>query len=299
MASFAWPYLRISNDQVIADPWIRYSLTGGQPLLDYVRDWDSANELRVQRRLEVNLAAIALAFDIAQADLRLEAVLTVSTGGLGGQRTRRIYWRKDVRQGQTVHDIDVTIEAADLSQRFILRMELLFVGPTAGGAPLAPKHAGLRLWENVFVGRLEPEEPRLPIEMISFKDAFPESAGALWKLEWSPGAITDEFAGALRVLANADEAEFMDRLRAGDALILKFLLGAVRVQIVRGVLANTDASDLVGTASPTSILGAVVGWLDKAFPGQDLTAVEQAAALDPSRFEAMIAAIDDEVSAGA
>lgn len=291
--SIAYPFLRIRDPDVIATPWER--IVGGRAALlpEYIDDWDSAGELKVRRELKVNMPAVATSLGLDPEGLRLRALVTVGTGGHREDRQRRRWWAGDFTADASEREIEFTVEGHELSQRFALRTQLLFWGPVNSGGPLSPKRPGLRLWDHQFRGRVEPEESRFPIESVSFGSAFPDSREALWRLEWSPGEISDPFAGAFRLLVNEDDPLFITRLSAGDPTTIRLLMGSVRIQITRGVLANTAFTDELASESGESIAGAVRRWLTLAFPNQDLGTIRSAAVLDPARFDAALAAVSE------
>lgn len=297
--SIAYPFLRIADRDVIATPWQR-TLDGQTGLLpDYVAGWDSASELRLRRDLQVNMPAVAdtLGFDLP--DLRIRALVTFGTGGFREDRQRRSWWWADLADGDAEREIEFVIEGHEISQRFVLRTQLLLGAPADAGGALSPKRPGLRLWDDQFRGRVEPEEPRFAIESVSFRALFPDSRDALWRLEWSPGELTDEFAGAFRLVVNEDDPLFIARLSASDPTTLRLLMGSVRVQIARGVLDNPAFTPELAAQNPVSIAAAVQRWLAQAFPNQTFEGVRAAARLEPARFDASLAAVNENMAENA
>lgn len=295
MTAIAFPFHRIHPDDVIAEPWRLVEEDEPTDLGYYLPSWDYSSDLRVKRRLRVNIARVAGSLGLPTEELRLTAVLTLGTGGSREARRRWIPWSDTMRDGVSDLEIDVPVDGIRLSQHLTLRTELLLKGPLEAGGPLSPKRAGTRLWEDTHFLRLEPEEIRFPIETASFRTQFPDSRGALWKLEWSAADLSQEFIGAFRLFINADEPDFVVRVSNADAMTIRLLMGAVRLQITRGALANETFDQHLVAANPTSIAGAVGAWLQLAFPNQDLKSIRQAAAVDPSSFEAALAAVGDEV----
>jgi hypothetical protein len=297
MRGYAYSYLRINPNDVIATPWER--LDGGRTELlpEYVADWDYASYARVRRRVRVNMPVVASTLDFAVADLKLGLTVTVGTGGSrGADRYTKIYWLSELAEYEPESEIEFIIEGINISQRLTLRTELLLNRPIDAGGPLSPKRRGLRLWEDTLQCWVEPREPRFPVEAISFRSNLPQSSPALWKLEWSPGPLTDDFDSAFRLLVNEDDPEFISRVVAGDATTLQLIMASVRVQIARGVLANDAFTHDAGERRGVSIAAAVGRWLDQAFPNQSVEALRRMADLDPSQFDTSIAALTNLAS---
>lgn len=295
MTAIAFPFLRIHPDDVITEPWQLVDEGTSSDLGYYLPSWDYGSDLRVKRRLRVNVSHIAETLGFVPGDLRLLAVLTFGTGGLRDPRRRWIHWSGTLSEAVPDFEVDVTVDGNRLSQHLMLRTELLLKAPMNAGGRLSPKRTGTRLWEDTHFLRLEPEEVRFATETASFQSQFPESRNALWKLEWSAADLSQEFAGAFRLFINADEPEFVVRVSNADTMTMRLLTAAVRSQIARGALANDTFDQGLIAANPTSIAAAVGGWLQLAFPNQDLETIRQACAVDPSRFEAALAAVVDDL----
>ena len=298
MSAIAYPYLRIDAAEVLASPWsVRDE--DRRTLGEYLPDWDYASEVRLRRRVQVDLASIACRFGVPVADLRLRLTVTVGTGGAREDRDRRIYWARDVTIDETDFDVELLIDGLDIAQRFSLRTDLLYSGPVAEGGVLAPKRAGLRLWDEMLRVRVEPEETRFPIEALSFAQHFPESRGALWRLEWSPADLAEEFAGSFRLFINDDFPDFVSKVSAGDITTVGLLMAAVRLQITRGALSNDGLEDAVAHGGQISIAAAVSRWLSAAFPGEGVAAVRQIAVYNPALFDAALSSVYETGAANA
>lgn len=293
MASVAFPFLRIRPDDVIADPWQVLEDDVPSDLTDYLKHWDYGTELRVKRRLRVNMARVATQLGLPVDQLQLKAILTIGTGGSDAIRHRWIAWQATVTADDSDLDIEVNVDGLRLTRNVRLRLDLLLKAPVNSSGPLTPKREGMRLWEDDHYLQLEPAEGRFPMEVASFGVEYPDCRDALWKLEWSAGDLSQEFIGAFRLVINSDVPDFVVRLSTPDPMTVRLLMNAVRLQITRGALANEVFDQELIDASPTSVAGGVGAWLKLAFPGQDLSTIRQTAATDPSGFEGRLAALDD------
>lgn len=293
MSAIAYPYLRIDAAEVMANPWSVDE--GGWRLLgEYLPDWDYASEVRVRRSVKINVASIADRLGIAASELRLKIVVTVGTGGAREDRLRRIFWASDVTFSQTEFDIELLLDGLEIAQRFTLRTDIVLAGPASAGNILAPKRVGLKLWDDELKVRIEPEEARFPIEALRFSDIFPDSRNALWMLEWTPAALDEDFEGSFRLFVNDDFPDFISRVSHGDVTTLRLLMDGVRLQIVRGALANDEFSTTGIDPEAVTVAAAVTRWLLLAFPAEDIAAVRQLATFAPGRFEAAISGAREE-----
>ncbi len=294
MSVIAYPYLTISDDEVIASPWeYERASSAWQPLPGYLADWDYADSIRVRRTVQVDFASVAKRFGCPVDQLAVTLGVTFGTGGAREDRVRKLWARHKLSAIQPLQEIDFQVEGVDVSQRFSLHTRLLFSGPAAGCGRLAPKQAGVRLWSESIRVQVEPEEGRFPIEAVSFAEEFPESAAAYWKLDWSPGDPRDDFAGSIRLLINDDMSDFVAKFSDGDPVVMKLMRGSVRLQIFRGLLNHEELADAMSEDLPLSMAASVAGWLELAFPGEDLESIRQGAELDPSRIDAAIIALEE------
>jgi len=293
MSAIAYPYLRIDDAEVITSPWA-YREDERRILGDYLPEWDYASEIRLRRKIAIDMSRIANRFGVSDTDLRLKLVITVGTGGAREDRYRRVYWTHDVTRDDADHQVDLSLDGLDISQRIKLRTDLLYSGPGAGGSILAPKRAGLSLWSEEMLVRVEPAEARFPVEAMSFSQHFPDSRNAMWRLEWSPADLTENFTGSFRVFINDDFPDFVSRMSAGEITTVGLVKAAVRVQVTRGALSHNGFEDALKEDSQVSIASAVQRWLTAAFPGESIATIRQIADHSPALFDAAVSGVHEE-----
>ncbi len=155
---------------------------------------------------------------------------------------------------------------------------------------LSPRRRGSRLWIDAKRIRLEGEEPRFPIEVVSFAAAFRVTAisTALWHLDWRPGDWTREFEGVVRLLVNADRPDFVDRVVAGDPATVQAMIGDVMSHVVERALADEDCVEAIASHEEETLGGQVAAWLRPAWPGQGAAQVRGMFQTHPARVRAAL-----------
>ncbi|UWM84950.1 hypothetical protein [Rhizobium sp. SRDI969] len=293
MSAIAYPYLRIEDAEVLTSPWA-YKEEDRRTLGNYLPDWDYASEIRLHRKITVDVPRIAKRFGVSEAELRLRLVITVGTGGAREDRHRRVYWAHDIARDEADHEVEFSLDGLDISQRIRLRTDLLYSAPGAGGSILAPKRTGLSLWDDEMLVRVEPEEARFPVEAVSFSQHFPDTRNAMWRLEWSPADLTEDFTGSFRVFINDDFPDFVSKMSAGEITTVGLVKAAVRVQVTRGALSHNGLEDALKEESQVSIASAVQRWLTAAFPGESIATIRQIADHNPALFDAAVSGVHEE-----
>jgi hypothetical protein len=267
----ALPFLTLGPEAISATPWlIGFDDAPPEPAQDHLKDWDYAAAVTVRRTLEVNLAAAALALEIPEHDLSIALVLALGTGSARLPRDVRLYgpWPIDVAQSQLT--IEKTVPGSLLSGALHLETVVMLSASPARRRQLSPWRIGARLWADALKVRLEGEESRFPLEVASFSRIFSGSPmqSALWHLDWRPGDWAKEFNGAVRLLINADNPAFVERVLAEDTATLQALLGDVMIQIVEQALADKEIVASLGSMEAETLGGQAASWIELAWPGQ-------------------------------
>ncbi|MCW6531333.1 hypothetical protein NED98_13880 [Sphingomonas sp. MMSM20] len=298
MGRIAFPFLTLDQTAISPEPWVL--LDGGleTPIGDaWLPDWDAARDLRLRRLVTTDLDRAADLLSMPIDDGVLELVTRIGTG-IGNMPRRIIATSKlPLTRMEPTIVIDEVVPGHSLSQRLLVDTLVILRQPREG-SPLSPDLAGSKLWSDQLDLRLEGEEPRFPMEAVSFLERFagrPE-AYAPWLLHWTPGNLHRDFGGSVRLYLNRDRADVTDRLLAGDRATTQVVLADVMTQIISVSLRQNDFERLAEEADPCSIAGRAAHWIGLAFPGQDIAAVRSMIDLRPSAFHAGILAAADIVS---
>lgn len=290
MTAVAYPYLRPHPESIVASEWV--ILLDGVPHEghgDDLQHFDYSTHFRASRRIEVDLEGLANQIGHAPETLSLECLVFAGTGGARLDRSRRIVDRQPVDATSRSISIEVGAEGADISRWLTLSTELILAGSGSATSRLAPAVVGARLWRDDRRFSVEPQGPRFPMEVVSFRSVLGEAfADALWFVEWSITDLALDFASAVRLYINADVSEFVERMHEADDLSLRAMTAGIGVQMIRAAV-FVDAFELEAASHQPSSLGGVIhDWMERCFPGQSPAAIRTLAEYDPGRFEAAV-----------
>lgn len=296
MSRIAFPFLTLNQSAIQPEPWVLLEDGTESPISDaWLPEWDTARDIALRRMLTVDLdrAADLLAMRVDDGDLEL--VVRVGTGPGNMPRRMLATSRRPLSRMEPTIVVDELIQGRNLSQRLFVETLVILRRPSGTNTPLSPSRAGSRLWSDQLDLRLEGEEPRFPMEAVSFGDRFagrPE-AYAPWLLHWTPGNLHRDFGGSVRLYLNSDRADFTERLLEGDSATTQVVLADVMTQIISTSLRQNDFERVAGEADPCSIAGRASSWIRLAFPDQDMAAVRSMIDLRPSLFHAAVLAAAD------
>lgn len=298
MGRIAFPFLTLDHTVVSPQSWSLLEDGVETPIEEaWLSDWDSARDLRLQRLLTTDLDLAADILSMQIDDGALELVVRIGTGIGNMPRRMLASSRRPLSRIEPTIVVGETVSGRSLSQRLFVETLVLLRRPS-NPSPLSPCRPGLRLWSDQLDLRLEGEEPRFPMEAISFIDRFsgrPE-AYAPWLLHWTPGNLHRDFGGSVRLYLNSDRTDLTERLLAGDRATTQVVLADIMTQILSTALRQDDFERVAAVADPCSIAGRASFWISLAFPGQDIAAVRSILDLRPSIFHAAVLAAADIAS---
>jgi hypothetical protein len=285
----AAPFHRL-DEAVTAETWmVKVGVGALVPLQDVTPDWDYLTPVTLERVITIDHAHAAAELGYALTEvLRLDVLVEAGVGP--GDLPREIISRsrlplEDGRQcAITLH-----LDPARMSTQLTLRTSIVLAAESQPAEPLAPREPGARLWDDRCFSRIEGNDTRFPMEVVSFSRTFagrPHEA-APWLLAWSPASPNRDFHGAARLYVNADDSTLLARLRAGDELTMQALMGDVVSQMCEAALTARWDDDLDG-AEPGSVAGRVNHWLARAFP--DLTVARALLENRPGEFRSALLA---------
>lgn len=288
----AFPFLLLPDDAVSFAGW----LVGdpGQPLFeaeDMLEDWDYERDIEVSAGIEVDFCVAAAGLEVPLEELRLRAVLIVGTGT--GNLPRRQYRMAEARLNvrNSSAELRCTVSGALISGRIQLGVQILFEGPVSGGSLLSPAENGARLWSDQHDILVEDGgDSRFPMEVVSFTQWFkglPQER-APWYLHWRPGSLQSDFSGGVRLYVNADSSELASRFSECDSPTLQAILGDVMSQMISSALERADFEEVLEDCESGSIGHQIKGWIELAFPDQDIASIRAMRSQFPGRFQAAI-----------
>lgn len=291
MGNIALPFLTLAEDDVKVQWLIGPSGQLLQPASDLFHNWDYALDLEVSVNLSLDLHQSAKRLGMEPDGLQLRAILYGGTGP--GTMPRRIVPLDNVLFIHGEATPAASIHGAELSERLRLEVQIVLDRTGLRASPLAATTQGSRLWSARRDIMLEDGgASRFPIELASFSRMLgPQTAAhAPWYVDWRPSDISGDFAGSVRVYVNSDIETFTERFVASDPLTLQAILGDVMAQTIGGALDMVDATDTLESCIEGSLGYQIRGWLDMAFPGQELHVIKRRRDERPGEFMSTILA---------
>ena len=285
----AFPFLTLSDAAVKADPW-SLSLNGGswQTAGDFVPDWDSASEIRIQRTLGLDPLIAADDLGVTPEILHLAFGVRVGTGP--GRLPRLILLREFRRlaTGTWQEEFNIPVPGDRLSLVLDVQTQVMLAAPLNGNGPLSPRRVASRLWSDTLRVLLEGEEPRFPMEVADLRALLGDApaAAAPWFLHWSPGDWNRDFHGAVRLYLNGNQSGFIKRIEEQDGPTLQLLLADVMGQICERLVSDPEADEIMSGAEPESLGAQATAWLRRIWPGKDAGFVRSILEQRPGRFRA-------------
>lgn len=293
MTQIAYPFLTLGQEAIDSTVWEHVREDGKtEPLSTFMEDWDYLQDIRVSRTVTVNQKIAALQLGIPPKYLDLKLFLTVRTGS--GSVPRRILETVHVKSSNvsSVYIVNHRVSGTDLSSRLKLDLVLMLNSEPEQHDVLSPKKVSAKVWSNEFNCILEGEEPRFPMETVSFKSLFAGRAEAMapWYLHWSPGAVDRDFSSAVRLYINSDLQAFHERLLDGDPLVLQSLMGSVMGQVIINTIGMPDIEEMLDCAEDGTIGSYVKRWLALAFPEDTVELIRKKLKYRPGDFHASLLA---------
>lgn len=295
MTSFALPFLTLDDSAISCTPWALQGEQGTSEVLPRILShWDYARDLSLARSVSVDALEAERKLAIDQRDLELNLVVRTGTGAGILPRLFVDAQVHKITPGKPPLEIKLEVAGNALSKRLFLECTVVLANQTSG-SPLSPTIRGSKLWRNVLDVSLEGEDPRFPVEAISFSKRFagrPEEH-ALWYLWWSPFSLQLEFSGGVLLYLNSDNEDFIQRVVDRDVLTIRALVSDVMAQMISSAVAQDGCEELLGGYEANTIGHQIDEWLKRAFPGQTAGAVREMLVHRPTIFHATIQSAAD------
>lgn len=290
MTNIALPFLTLDDGSVSHTPWMLCDEQGASEVLPrMLSDWDYARDLLLVRSVSVDASEAAKKLAIEPCSLML--TLLVRTGTGAGILPRMFFDTQVYTIAPDKRSMKITQKVIGncLSKRLFLECTIVLAYEASGG-PLSPKLPGSKLWQDVFDVSLEGEEPRFPVEALSFSRRFAgrREEHALWYLLWSPFSLQLEFSGGVLLYLNNDNEEFIQRVIERDVLTIRAMVSDVMAQMIAAAIVQDGCEELLGSYEPHTIGHQIDQWVKRAFPGQTASAVREMLIHRPAMFYASI-----------
>lgn len=296
MSQIAFPFLTLGDDSVAATDWIVSD--ADQPLdvrHGWIEDWDYARDITLERQIRVDFDLAASQLQLPADELELALVLRIATGAGSMPRLVRTWQTHVLRRDASEMVLTQTVAGHTLSARLRVECQLLLKSEPEKPAPLSPTMPRARLWADRLDLRLEGEEPRFPMELMSFAERFPgrPETHAPWYLHWLPGNHERDFGGAVRLYINSDRQDFVERVLQGDRATIQVMFADVMQQVVGDYLDHHGSELISPEAEEGSIAAQAQFWIGLAFPGQHPSQVRAMLKQRPGSYHAALLAAAD------
>lgn len=286
----ALPFLTLTPDCLRLTGWFQLSENGiREPVADFIRDWEYGRDLTLCREIEIDWDKVSKALGYSD-HASLELVIRAGTGQGRLARQEQSRHSHIISAADTTFTGKIELDGRALSDQVVLTTDLLFIDADSSGSPLSPRRRGERLWSEQQIVRLEGDESRFPMEVVSFNRMFPNraEAGALWYLHWSPGDLDRDFHGAIRLFLNSDFPEFVARMQDQDEMTMQLVLTDVVSQMCECFLISRDAAELEETYEAGSVGAQILSWLNLAFGAVGGAQMRSTLELRPNHFRAAL-----------
>ncbi len=290
----AYPFFVLPEQVVVAGAW-QIALADETPeeAGEYLEDWDYASTVTLTRDISVDFEAAAAALQIPVSELQLEYLFEIGTGP--GRLPRQLL--KSIRvsipaDGSSL-PVVLSLAGSELSAALNLKSSVLLAVAPAEPAPGSPARVGDRLWADELRIRLEGGERRFPLEVTSFRHQFGDvpHASAPWYVNWNTSDWHRDFHGAVRLLINEDQPDFVKQVEKGNSFTLRMILADVIGQIIERMVLEEDADELLAGCEAGTLGGQVRAWTDIVWPGKPLSFVRSLLESCPGQFRAAVLVI--------
>lgn len=289
----AWPYRRITSGLVKAEPWVIDPGTAEErEAPGSLPDWDYQTNLRLRRRMSIDIVACRRATNLADhvplaVSVRWSAVPSLLRGSAN--------W---LPLQDDVHDYTIDVDIPGERLGGVVRIETMVVLAGPGEAGPARAHlVGSSLWNDATEIRLQGNSPLFPIALVPFsQSSLPSNAG--WFLEL--GADLHATAlGAIQLLVNQDHRVVATAIgRAGSPTDAdRVVLSALRSDVARTMLERAlgdEAFEMTETFERDTLGSILQGLLRTHLStyvvDDDLTEIRRIRSNDPPRFAAVVQA---------
>lgn len=254
-------YQQKDEDQVI---WLE---DGGA-----VADWSYDAPLILGREIQINGLRLLDELELTDTGASFELVYSLHVSNLS---QRKVIHRETVGiSGNYRSQFLKTFDSSLLCERVKLTCSLVLKEDLDAVPRWSPSAKGSVCWQDETILDLEGAGSRFPMRDCAFSEHYQLPNGAAWHLEWRPTLLHYSFNSAVTLLLNSERKEFLDKIQAGDDILVEQVMSAITGEICASVLGSDEfiADD---SEYPEGSLGSVArSWLLGALPGKNLSDIK-------------------------
>lgn len=254
-------YQQKDDDQVL---WLE---DGGA-----VIDWSYDTLLTLGREIQIDGPRLLDELELTETGASFELIYTLHVSNLN---QRKIIYRESLDLSCDCRSQFLkTIDSRLLCERIKLTCSLVLKEDLDSGPRWAASAKGSVCWQDETILDLEGSGSRFPMRDCAFSEHYQLPNGATWHLEWRPTLLHYSFNSAVTLLLNSERREFLEKIRAGDDILVEQVMSAIAGEICASVL-GSDESIADDGEYPEGSLGAVTkSWLLGALPGKKLSDIK-------------------------
>lgn len=246
-----------------------------------VSDWSYDTPLVLGREIQIDGPTLLEELDLAGTKASFELVYSLHVSNLN---QRRVIHREALDLSGGLHtQFMKEFDSRQLCERIKLTSSLVLKEGLDSAPRWAASSKGSICWQDNTVLDLEGSGSRFPMRDCAFSEHHQFPNGAAWHLEWRPTLLHYSFNSAVTLLLNSERKEFLEKIQAGDDMLVEQVMSAIAGEICANLLKSDEFVSDDGEY-PEGSLGAVArNWLLGSLPGKSLadikTLYEQSPAL--------------------
>ncbi|MEQ3725259.1 hypothetical protein [Alcanivorax sp.] len=271
------PYTVLRSNSVALDAGSWYQKKDDDRILwledgGAVPDWSYDTPLTLGREIHIDGPRLLDELELTDTGASFELIYTLHVSNL---RQRKVIHREALDLiGDHRSEFLKTLNSNLLCEQIKLTCSLVLKEDLDFGPRWAPSVKGAVCWQDDTILDLEGEGSRFPMRDCAFSEHYQLPNGAAWHLEWRPALLHYSFNSAVTLLLNSERKEFLDKVQAGDGILVEQVMSAITGEICASVLCSDEFISDAGE-HPEGSLGAVArSWLLGALPGKSLSDIK-------------------------
>lgn len=258
-----------------------------------VNDWSYDTPLRIGREIQINGPSLLEELSLSDTGASFELLHSLHISNLNH---RELIHREilDV-SGDHRSEALITLDSSRLCERIRLTTFLVLKEELPDVPRWAASYRGSRLWQDETVLDLEGSGSRFPMRDLPFsgESRLPDSAA--WHLEWRPTLLHYSFNSAVTLLLNSERKDFLEKVQAGDELLVEQVMSAIIGEICAHLL-RSDEFVAEESEYPDGSLGAVARrWLLGSLPDRTIAEIKVLYEQSPATVHTALRGLTAEV----